>query len=101
MLQSAANSSDQRLKVFARELRPETDVLAENGRGKLALLLLQLEDLLFYGVAGDKLVRPYLTTLADPVSTVDSLGFDGGVPPGIEQEHVLGRREVHSDTPCT
>ena len=36
--------------------------------------------------------------LADPVGAVDGLGFDGGVPPGIEENHVAGGGEVEAGT---
>ena len=34
--------------------------------------------------------------LADAVGAVDGLGFDGGVPPGIEEVDVIGGGEIQS-----
>ncbi|WP_173878246.1 hypothetical protein [Singulisphaera sp. GP187] len=59
--------------------------------GKVALLLLELEDLLFDRVPADQAVREHALGLADPVRTVDRLRFHRRVPPRVEQVHVFGR----------
>jgi hypothetical protein len=46
-------------------------------------------------------VGPDLAALSDPVGTIDSLRFDCGIPPWIEQEDVLGRREAGGSPPAS
>ena len=69
----------------------------EDGVGEVALLLLEFEDLLLDGVAADQAVGEDPLGLADPVRAVDGLGLDGGVPPGVEQVDVAGRRQVQAE----
>ena len=61
-------------------------------------MLLQLQDLLFNSIAGDELVGENFPLLTNAVSTVDGLCFHCGVPPGIEDEDVVGFREVETQT---
>src|SRR5579875_330183 len=35
------------------------------------------------------------------MSTVDGLVFDSGIPPTIEQEHIIGKLQIESDTANT
>ena len=58
---------------------------------------MQLEDLFFDRVAGDEAVGDDRFLAADAVGAVDGLRFDGGVPPGVEQEDVVGVGEVQSE----
>ena len=61
------------------------------------LRLLELEDLLLDGVPGDQAVGEDGAGLADAVGAVDGLGLDGGVPPGVEQEDVVGGGQVEAE----
>ena len=54
-------------------------------------------DLLLDRVAGDQAVGEDVLRLADPVRAVDRLRLDGRVPPGVEQEDVLGRGQVQAE----
>jgi hypothetical protein len=63
-------------------------------RGPLALL--QREDALLDGVLRDEAVDDHRLVLADAVGAVGGLIFDGGVPPRVEQEDVVGGGEVEA-----
>src|SRR5581483_5202076 len=54
-------------------------------------------DLLFDRVASDQPVDVHRPGLANPVGAVDRLVFGGGVPPGVEQEAVVGLGEVEAE----
>ena len=61
------------------------------------LVCCSCEDLFLDRVAWRSGGRRRRAGLADAVGAVDGLGFDGGVPPGIEQEDVLGGGEVQAE----
>ena len=65
--------------------------------GQVPLLFLQVGDFFFDRVATDQAVRKDAVRLADPVSPVDRLRFDGRVPPRIEQKDVLSRSQVQTE----
>ena len=91
-------SGEQELQVVAGEgLDDHAVVGVEDGVGQVALLLLEVEDLLLDGVAADQPVGEDVLGLADPVRAVDGLGLDGGVPPGVEQVDVLGGGQVQAE----
>ena len=58
---------------------------------------LQLGDLLLDGVPRDQPIGEHVARLADPVRAIDRLRLDRGVPPRIEQEHVVRRRQVEPE----
>ena len=68
--------------------------------GEIAFGLLELEDFFFDGVACDEAIGEDLAGLADTVSTVDGLCFDGGVPPWVEEENVFCGGEVETAAAC-
>ncbi len=72
-------------------------VRADNGVGKIALGLLQLENFLFHGIARDQTVGEDLARLADAVSAIDRLRFDGGIPPRIEQINIFGGVQIETE----
>src|ERR1017187_1582598 len=88
--------SQQQLQILPLQIPNETVVLADNGGGQLALGVLQLQDLLFYGVARDQPIGEDLAGLADPVGAVYGLRFHRRVPPGVEQEDVFRGGEVQT-----
>jgi hypothetical protein len=55
------------------------------------------EDALFDGVGGDEAVDGDGAVLADAVCAVGGLLFDGGVPPGVEEDDVVGGGEVEAE----
>ena len=59
--------------------------------------MLELQDFFLDGAFGDQAVGEDVAGLADAVGAVDGLGFDGGVPPGVEQEDVVGAGEVEAE----
>jgi hypothetical protein len=63
---------------------------------RAALALLEFEDAVLDGVLGDEAVDEHGAVLADAVGAVGGLIFDGGVPPGVEQEDVVGGGEVEA-----
>ncbi len=60
-------------------------------------MLLKLENFVFDAVFADDAVGDDFFGLADAVGAVDGLGFDGGIPPGVEEEDVVGGGEIESD----
>ena len=73
-------------------------VLINNGFGQAAFGFLEFENLFFHRVFCDQTVRKNALRLTDAMGAVDGLGFDGRIPPWIEQEHVLGRRQIQSQS---
>ena len=61
--------------------------------------VLQLQDFFFDGVAADEFVGGHDTGLADAVGAVGGLGFDGGVPPGIEVDDGVDGGEIEANAP--
>ncbi len=59
--------------------------------------MLEAEDFFFDGVLGDDAAGVDGFVLADAVGAVDGLGFDGGVPPGVEEVDVVGGGEVEAE----
>src|SRR5689334_12064067 len=54
------------------------------------LLAVQLDDLLLDGVPGDQPVDRHAAVLANAVGAIGGLGFDRGIPPGIEVNDIVG-----------
>src|SRR5262245_15211923 len=87
-------SGEQQLQILPRQAREQAMVGLDDGVGEIALGLLQLQDLLFNGVAGDDAAGEDGPGLADAVRAVDGLRLDGGIPPRIEQVDVVGGGEI-------
>ena len=79
------------------QLRDQAVVGVDDRVGEVALGFLQLEHFFFDRVLGDQAIREDLAGLADAVGAVDGLRFDRGVPPGIEQEDVIGRGQIQAE----
>jgi hypothetical protein len=88
---------EEEFEVFGLELGDEAFVFADDGGGEVAFGLLEEENFFLDGVAGDEAVGEDGFGLTDAVGTVDGLGFDGGVPPWVEEEDVVGGGEVEAD----
>ena len=73
---------------------------AEHGIGKIALGLVQAQDFLFDGVLRNEVVDGDVLPLTDAVGTVGSLLLDGGIPPGVEVDDVVGSCQVESQAAC-
>ena len=50
-------------------------------------------DFFLHGVFGDEFVGEHGLVLPDTVCAVDGLPFDGGIPPWVEEEDIIGLRE--------
>ena len=59
--------------------------------------MLQLEDLLLHRIARDETRREHPARLANSMRAVDRLRFDRRIPPRIQQEHVVCRRQVETE----
>ena len=67
---------------------------AGDGVCQRLLGLLQLHDLFFNGVLCNELIHLHRVLLTDAVGAVRRLILDRGIPPRIQMDHVVGRREV-------
>ncbi len=61
--------------------------------------LLEVEDLFFNGIFRDEPVDEDRFLLSDAVCPVCGLSFYGGVPPGVQDDDVVGGGEVQSEAP--
>ena len=68
----------------------------EEARDKVALGSVELEDLFFDRVLGHEAIDRDGAGLADAVGAVGRLIFDGGVPPRVEVDHVVGSGQVEA-----
>lgn len=64
-------------KILPAQAGEEAPVGFDDGVGEVALGLLEFQDLLFYGVAGDQAAGEDGAGLADAVGAIDGLGFNG------------------------
>lgn len=92
----AGASGQQVVEVLFAEGGEGGVVLAEDRLGEVALALLEFENALFDGVLGDEAIGEDGAGLADAVGAVNRLGFDGGVPPGVEEIDVIGGGEIEA-----
>ena len=72
--------------------------MIKNGIGQFSFVLLHLQDFFFYGIFRNDFACKDMTRLADTVGAVDGLRLRGGIPPWIQQEDVVRRREIEADT---
>ncbi len=100
-----APSLERRGAVQAQRSRPSRSSrvrprggarFGQRGVGERALLRLELEDALLDRARRDQPVDEHGLVLADAVGAVGGLVLDRRVPPGIEQEDVVGRGEVEA-----
>ena len=87
------DSAKELEQVARRELRRGVGAV-EHARDERTLGAVQREDLLLDGAARDEPVDRDRLVLADAVRAIGGLIFDGGVPPRIEVDHVVGAGEV-------
>ena len=97
LIPDLTRSRQQQFQIFAAQVADQAVVGADDRVGQVALGLLQLQHLFLDRVPGDQPVGEDLAGLADAVGAVDRLRFDGRVPPGVEQEDVLGRGQVQAE----
>ena len=60
----------------------------------IAFVVVEVEDLLLDRLPPDQPIDGHPVDLSDAVRAVGGLVLDGGVPPRVEQEDVIGGREV-------
>ena len=65
--------------------------------GQGLFLFLEQTDLLLDAVFDEEAIGNDFVGLADAVGAVNGLAFDGGVPPGIEEDHIVGGGEVEAE----
>ena len=90
-------SRKQRLDILAAQGLEDAAFAADHLGGEGAFLLLETQDFLFDAVAGDQLVDEDGPCLADAMGAVGGLRLDGGVPPRINVDHVVGGGQVQAD----
>ena len=70
----------------------------ERSGDQVLLVILNLNHLPLNGLVGDELVDKDRLGLTQPVDPVEALPLAGRVPGGVQQQEVVGSREVESDT---
>src|SRR5207244_3512826 len=89
---------EQRENLLLRQAqRRRCAVLLDQLMKELTFLIQDLSDALFDRAHGDKARHKDGITLADAVRSVDSLVLDGGVPPAVKQEYIVGKLQVQAD----
>src|SRR5688500_11129903 len=64
------------------------------------LILLRCNVFLLYCISCDELVSEYFSLLADAMCAVNGLGFNGGIPPRIQDENIIGFCKIKTQSPC-
>jgi len=65
--------------------------------GQAALVVVQGHDTFFDRAGRDEPVHGHRTLLADAVRAAHGLVFGGGVPPGVDDQHVVCRGQVQAE----
>src|SRR6185312_16370499 len=91
----ASVSGEQRQQVGLGQPR-RRGAVAEGGVHQRALAVLEREDPLLDGVGGDQAIDEDRPGLTDAMGPIGGLGFDGGVPPGVAEEDVVGGGQVEA-----
>ena len=82
--------------ILSRHRRGGELTLTDHRIEERRLRLLELHDLLLNRALGDQAVDVHLLVLADAVNTVHRLLFGGGVPPRIDNKHIVGLCQIKS-----
>jgi len=90
-------SLEQRAKILGVESGAQCAFGVHDIREQCRLLGFERHDLLFDGVFGNEAVDHDVSCLPDAVSTVDRLCLGGRVPPGVENEAVVGLGEIEAE----
>src|SRR6266498_2246088 len=88
---------EQTANVVGGEVGGEEVAVVHDAAEEVCLAAGECHDLLLDGVARDQPVDIHRPGLADAVGAVDRLVLGGGVPPGVEQEAVVGLGEVEAE----
>ena len=88
----------QQHQIFTGDVPDQVVVGANDRVCQVALCLLEGEDLFFDCVASNQSISKDAFRLADAVRAIDGLRFDRRVPPGIEQEDILGSGQIQTLT---
>lgn len=91
-----AGSGQQEVQIFGGQGAQDAGVGVHDGVGEASLGGLESEDLLLHRVLGHDAVGHDPPGLANAVGAVDGLGLDGRVPPGVEENHVVGCGEIEA-----
>ena len=90
------DSGEQQFDLFAAQACDQAGGATEDGVGQRALGLLQLQHLFFDGVAGNQSVSEDAALLVDAMGAIDGLSFGGRIPPGVENEDVVGSGQIEA-----
>ncbi len=88
---------EQRAKILGVESGAECPFGVHDIREQCRLFRFECHDLLFDRVFGNETVDHDVSRLPDAVSAIDRLCFGGWVPPGIEDEAVVGLGEIETE----
>ena len=84
-------------QIFACKL--VTDISScQNVLGEVAFGLVQTDELLFDGVLADEVIYGHGAGLADTVGPVGGLLLNGGIPPWVKVEYIVGSSEVQAQS---
>src|SRR6266851_9843904 len=94
-------AQDEQIAQFGgRQHRQPVLAGAHQCAGKILLALDHIVDLLLHGSGAEKLVHLHLAGLPDTEGTVRRLILDGGVPPAVEVEDVVGGGQIEPCAAC-
>jgi len=91
----AKSLPDQRKQIVFTQTRAHFGAIEKIG-GEIALVFVQLEDALLDAVLDHKPVDRDWPVLADAVGAIGRLILDRWIPPGVEMDHVIRRRQVET-----
>ena len=70
----------------------------KNAIGQAALVAVQFDDALLDRARGDEAVHRHRPRLPDVVGAARGLVFGGRVPPGVDDQHVVGHLQVQAES---
>ena len=68
--------------------------------GESAFALVQAQDFLLDGVVADEMIDGDSLLLTDAIGAVCGLLLDGGIPPWVEMNDIVGCRQIQTYTAC-
>jgi len=88
------NLLKQRLHIVLGQRLEETGFTGDDAFYQSAFLFLQLQNLFFHRSTGDDLVNEDGLILPNAMGSVAGLHFNGGIPPRVEMNDVIGGGQV-------
>src|SRR5690606_39020408 len=96
LVADSTGSTEQQVRIVARQVLQQRTFVAEHRLDQLPLAFLQFEHPLFDRAATRHAIRVDGLLLANAMGAVDRLLFDRGIPPWVQQEHVVGRGQIET-----